>query len=120
MIASGNPESKRKNAGKAISIRSARAILKTCPLGAKAGDTFIACQRKKMTVIDPAPVKRTVMDENGQDRTVWEQKFEQSGSVKVYGEVHEFSGTVRIVWDYKPTMETILDFPRFEWQTKQQ
>lgn len=95
----------KANAGKATSIRTARAILKAMPLGATAGVKFIACQKKHLAVIDQQPQK------NG---NVWEQKFRLEQQVSIMGELHTFSGIVRIVWDYEPTLENIMDAPRFE------
>lgn len=59
-----------------------------------------------MKVIDDKPVRI----DSGQ----WEQKFEQSGKFTAYGITHEFSGACRIVWDYEPTVENIMDAPMFE------
>ncbi len=95
----------KANAGKATSIRTARAILKAMPLGATAGVKFIACQKKHLEVIDQQPQK------NGNS---WEQKFRMEQQMSIMGELHIFSGTVRIVWDYEPTLENIMDAPRFE------
>ena len=47
---------KRQNAGKAVAIRTARAVLKHLPVGAAAGTTFQATRYRKLTVIDSAPV----------------------------------------------------------------
>lgn len=96
---------KRQNAGKAVAIRTARAILKHLPVGAGAGTVFQATRYRKLTVIDGAPVR------NGE---VWEQKFHQSGKIVIYGSVHEFDNECRIVWDYRPTLENILEEPMFE------
>lgn len=95
----------KANAGKATSVRTARAILKAMPLGAGAGTEFTACQKKHLAVIDPQPQK------NGNS---WEQKFRMEQQMSIMGELHIFSGTVRIVWDYEPTLENIMDAPRFE------
>ena len=100
---------KRKNAGKAVAVRTARAILKKLPVGAQAGVVFQATRYRKVTVIDPAPVETT---EN--DATIWEQKFHQSGKIVIYGSTHEFDGECRIVWHEKPTLENIMDSPMFE------
>ena len=100
---------KRRNAGKAVAVRTARAILKKLPVGAQAGVVFQATRYRKVTVIDPAPVETT---ENG--ATVWEQKFHQSGKIVIYGSAHEFAGVCRIVWHEKPTLENIMDAPMFE------
>ena len=98
-------EAKRKNAGKAVAIRTARAILKHLPMGAAAGTKFQATRYRKLTVIDAAPVQ------NGE---VWEQKFHQSGKIVIYGSTHEFDNECRIVWNYKPTLENIMEEPMFE------
>ena len=98
-------EAKRKNAGKAVAIRTARAILKHLPMGAAAGTKFQATRYRKLTVIDAAPVQ------NGE---VWEQKFHQSGKIVIYGSTHEFDNECRIVWNYKPTLESIMEEPMFE------
>lgn len=95
----------KANAGKATSVRTARAILKAMPLGATAGVKFTACQKKHLEVIDQQPQK------NG---NIWEQKFRLEQQVAIMGELHTFSGIVRIVWDYEPTLENIMDAPRFE------
>ena len=98
-------EAKRRNAGKAVAIRTARAILKHLPMGAAAGTKFQATRYRKLTVIDAAPVQ------NGE---VWEQKFHQSGKIVIYGSTHEFDNECRIVWKYKPTLENIMEEPMFE------
>ena len=98
-------EAKRRNAGKAVAIRTARAILKHLPMGAAAGTKFHATRYRKLTVIDAAPVQ------NGE---VWEQKFHQSGKIVIYGSTHEFDNECRIVWNYKPTLENIMEEPMFE------
>ena len=98
-------EAKRKNAGKAVAIRTARAILKHLPMGAAAGTKFQATRYRKLTVIDAAPV---------QNGGVWEQKFHQSGKIVIYGSTHEFDNECRIVWNYKPTLESIMEEPMFE------
>ena len=95
----------KANAGKATSVRTARAILKAMPLGATAGVKFIACQKKHLEVIDQQPQKKG---------NIWEQKFRMEQQMSIMGELHIFSGTVRIVWDYEPTLENIMDAPRFE------
>ena len=96
---------KRQNAGKAVAIRTARAILKHLPVGAAAGTVFQATRYRRLTVIDAAPVP------NGE---VWEQKFHQSGKIVIYGSTHEFDNDCRIVWHYRPTLENIMDAPMFE------
>lgn len=105
---------KKRNAGKAVSIRTARAILKHLPLGSKSGDIVKVSQYRKLTVVDKKPVKRMITEQNGTERTEWEQKFTQCVSIKIYGQEHCFSGSCRIVWDYEPTVENIMDAPRFE------
>ena len=102
-----------KHACKAVSIRTARAILKHLPLGYKKGDVIQVTRYRKITVIDENPVERKIT-ENGTERTVWEQKFTQSGSIRIYGQEHCFSGRCRIVWNYLPTYENILDSPMLE------
>ena len=94
---------KSKNARKAMAIRSARALLKHMPAGAVPGTVFKCSSCRSFRVIDAAP------QQNG---GAWEQRFEQMGSVSVYGVRHEFSGIVKIVWDYAPTMENIMESPR--------
>lgn len=96
---------KRQNAGKAVAIRTARAILKHLPVGAAAGTVFQATRYRRLTVIDAAPVP---------DGEVWEQKFHQSGKIVIYGASHEFDNDCRIVWHYCPTLENIMDAPMFE------
>lgn len=96
---------KRQNAGKAVAIRTARAILKHLPVGAAAGTVFQATRYRRLTVIDAAPVQ------NGE---VWEQKFHQSGKIVIYGSTHEFDNDCRIVWHYRPTLENIMDAPMFD------
>ena len=100
-------EAKRQNAGKAVAIRTARAILKHLPVGAAAGTVFQATRYRRLTVIDAAPVP------NGE---VWEQKFHQSGKIVIYGFTHDFDNDCRIVWHYRPTLENIMDSPMFEEQ----
>ena len=96
---------KRQNAGKAVAIRTARAILKHLPVGAAAGTTFQATRYRKLTIIDAAPVPKG---------DVWEQKFHQSGRIVIYGSTHEFDNDCRIVWNYQPTLENIMNAPMFE------
>lgn len=98
---------RRKNATKAGRIRNARVILKNIPLGATTGTEFTMSRTRKFTVVDPVPICCS-------DKKHWEQKFTMGGYVVVYGIRKEFSGTVRIVWDYKPTIENILDKPILE------
>ena len=98
-------DAKRQNAGKAVAIRTARAVLKHLPVGAAAGTVFQATRYRKLTVIDAAPVSCG---------DIWEQKFHQSGRIVIYGSTHEFDNDCRIVWHYKPTLENIMDAPMFE------
>ena len=100
---------KSQNARKAMAIRTARAILKHLPVGAVAGTEFMSSNYRNIRVIDPSPVKTT--DASG--AVIWEQKFEQWGKFTIYGVRREFSGKCRIVWDYAPTLENIMDAPRF-------
>jgi len=96
-------EARRVNAAKAKEIRSARALLKHMPAGAVAGTVFKCSSCRSYRVIDATPQQRG---------NVWEQQFEQSGAVVVYGIRKEFSGIVKIVWEYQPTIENIMDAPR--------
>ena len=98
-------DAKRQNAGKAVAIRTARAVLKHLPVGAAAGTTFQATRYRKLTVIDAAPHP---------EGDVWEQRFHQSGKIVIYGTAHEFDNDCRIVWHYKPTLENIMDAPMLE------
>lgn len=103
-----------RNAGRATALRTAKSVLKYLPVEAKAGDTFKVGSKRKFTVIDVVPMEKTETDENGTKRTVWEQKFEQSGRAVCYGIERIYSGLCRIVWEERPTMETILKAPMFE------
>lgn len=96
---------KRRNAGKAVAVRTGRAILKRLPVGAKAGDVFQATRYRKITVVDPAPIPKG---------NIWEQKFHQQGKIVIYGSTHQFDSDCRIVWRYRPTLENIMDEPIFE------
>ena len=96
---------KRKNAGKAVAIRTARAVLKHLPVGAGAGTVFQATRYRKLMVIDAAPVRKG---------EIWEQRFHQTGKIVIYGSTHEFDNDCRIVWNYKPTLENIMDAPMFD------
>lgn len=96
---------KRKNAGKAVATRTARAILKHLPVGAAAGTTFQATRYRRLTIIDTSPVK---------SGDVWEQKFHQTGSITMYGSTVEFDNDCRIIWTYQPNLENIMDAPMFE------
>ena len=105
-------EAKSQNAKKAQAIRTARAILKHLPVGAVAGTEFKASHYRNLRVIDAAPVKTT--DASG--AVIWEQKFDQWGEFSIYGTKQTFSSKCRIVWEYAPTLENIMDRPRFEEQ----
>lgn len=96
----------QQNAKKAASVRSARALLRHLPVSAQKDYVVKIGSGRSMKVIDEKPVKL----DSGQ----WEQKFEQSGKFSAYGITREFSGIVRIVWDYEPTVENIMDAPRLE------
>ena len=96
---------KRRNAGRAVAIRTARAILKRLPVGATTGTLFQATRYRRLTVIDPAPVP------NGSQ---WEQKFHQTGKIVIYGFSHAFDNDCRIVWNYRPTLDNIMEAPLFE------
>lgn len=95
----------RLNAAKATSTRTARAILKALPPGAAPGTTFVACQTRRITVIDPAPRK---------DGNRWIQSFHQSQTVTAAGEKITRSGIIRIVWTEEPTLDKILSAPTLE------
>lgn len=96
-------DARRVNANRAKEIRSARALLKHMPAGAVAGTVFKCSSCRSFRAIDAEP---------RQNGGVWEQRFEQMGAVSVYGVRREFSGIVKIVWDYAPTLENIMDAPR--------
>ena len=96
---------KRRNVGRAVAIRTARAILKHLPVGATTGTVFQATRYRRLTVIDPAPVP------NGPQ---WEQKFHQTGKIVIYGFSHVFDSDCRIVWNYRPTLDNIMEAPMFE------
>ena len=76
------------------------------PLGVKVGDEFFIANGRGFRVIDPNPLKT----DSGQ----WSQRFEQFGKFTTYRMSWNFSGIVRIVWDYEPTVENIMDAPRLE------
>ena len=95
--------SSSRNAIHAKEVRSARALLKHMPPGAVPGTVFKVSACRSCKVIDASPQKVGC---------VWEQRFEQSGTLVVYGIRREFSGIVKIVWDYAPTLENIMDAPR--------
>ena len=97
----------QNNARKASSVRSARAVLKHLPVTCKAGDSVKAGTHRTMTVIDEKPFLDAASGK-------WVQRFEQSGKFSAYGITKEFAGIVRIVWDYEPTVENIMDAPRLE------
>jgi len=94
---------RKENAARAQGIRNARALLKHMPAGAVSGTVFKCSSCRSYRVIDATPQQRG---------SVWEQRFEQSGAVVVYGIRKEFSGIVKIVWEYQPTIENIMDAPR--------
>jgi len=94
---------RKENAKKAQGIRNARALLKHMPAGAVPGTVFKCSSCRSYKVIDASPQKIG---------SVWEQRFEQFGAVTVYGIRREFSGIVKIVWNYAPTLENIMDAPR--------
>ena len=97
----------QNNARKASSVRSARAILKHLPVTCKAGDTIKVGAHRAMKVIDEKPYFDVASGK-------WVQRFEQSGKFSAYGITKVFSGIVRIVWEYEPTAENILDSPMLE------
>ncbi|MBQ6596359.1 MAG: hypothetical protein IJH79_02295 [Lentisphaeria bacterium] len=105
---------RRKNAGKACSVRTARLILRKMPLGADVGNEIQLSRNRKLVILDRAPVRADIIGPDGIKKEVWEQKFRQSGRVRLYGIEHEFTGVCRIVWDYEPTLENMMDEPRFE------
>lgn len=95
---------RKKNAATAGKVKSARSILKNLPLCATSGTVFTTGKTRTFTVVDPVPIPSP-------DGEHWEQKFVQGGYALVYGVKHEFTGNIKIIWDYKPTMENILDKP---------
>lgn len=95
-----------KNAKKAIAMKSARALLKKLPLGARTGDIIKTGTARNFKIIDEKPIQL----ESGQ----WEQKFEQFGKLKIYGTTREFKGLVRLRWDYEPLLENVFDSPILE------
>lgn len=100
-------EAIQNNARKAASVRSARAVLKHLPVTCKAGDTIKVGTHRVMKVIDEKPYFDVASGK-------WVQRFEQSGRFSAYGITKEFAGIVRIVWEYEPTAENILDSPMLE------
>lgn len=96
---------KSRNAGKAASVRTARAILKNCPLGATAGTTFQTKGLKAFEVVDPGPIKS-----GGR----WEQRFVEIVRVKLGGKWQEFRTAVKVVWDYPPDASNLMKMPRVE------
>ena len=96
-------KSSASNVKRAQSIRAARAILKHMPAGAVAGTEFHSSNYRAFRVIDATPQR------NG---NVWEQRFEQSGTFTIYGVTKTFSGIVKVIWNYEPTIENIMDSPR--------
>lgn len=102
---------RQKNAGLANKIRTARSILKHMPLGATAGTVFSGSQTTRtFEVIDPKPVQMA-------DGT-WEQKFRAGGYITLYGVRKDFSGIVRVTWDYTPTIDNIMDQPLLQEDTE--
>jgi len=97
---------KSKAAEQTNSIRTARSILKKLQAGMKQGDIIRLASRRRLTIIDPVPVQ-------GADGK-WEQKFSQSGKVKVYDTVHEFKGMCRIYWAERPAMNDLSAGAFFE------
>lgn len=98
-------EAKKRNAQKAVRVRVARAILRNCPIGAKAGETFKA-SNDVYAVIDDKPWFD--VDQR------WKQQFKRQIRVKVGAEVKLFEETVTIAWDYEPTVENLLVLPIVE------
>ena len=98
-------EAKKRNAQKAVRVRVARAILRNCPIGAKAGETFKA-SNDVYAVIDDKPWFDT--DQR------WKQRFKRQIRVKIGSEVKQFEETVTIAWDYEPTVENLLVLPIVE------
>lgn len=98
-------EAKSKAAARSTAIRTAKAILRRFQAGMKAGDV-INTGARRLTIIDPVPVQ-------GADGK-WEQKFSQSGRVKVYDTVHEFKGICRIYWAERPAMNDLSAGAFFE------
>lgn len=98
-------EAKKRNAQKAVRVRVARAILRNCPIGAKAGEAFKA-SNDVYTVIDDKPWFD--VDQR------WKQLFKRQIRVKVGTEVKQFEETVTIAWDYEPTVENLLVLPIIE------
>lgn len=105
---SDSPEAKAAksaNAGKAIRVRVARAILKNCPLGAEKGTIFKTGGLKSFEVIDPGPVLVN-------DR--WEQRFMEIVRVKLGGNLQEFRNKVKVVWNYHPDASNLMEMPELE------
>ena len=98
-------EAKKRNAKKAVRVRVARAILRNCPIGAKAGEEFKA-STDVYIVLDEKPWFDT--DQR------WKQRFKRQIRVKVGSEVKKFEETVTIAWDYEPTVENLLVLPIVE------
>ena len=98
-------EAKAKAAARSNAIRTAKGILRKFQAGMKAGDV-IRTGARRITIIDPVPV----MGADGK----WEQKFSQSGRVKIYDTVHEFKGMCRIYWTERPAMNDLTANAFFE------
>jgi hypothetical protein len=105
-------EAKKKNASIAHKVKTARSILKRIPLDAVSGMVITGCRSTiKYEIIDPKPVLSS-------DGISWEQKLRAGGYVILYGIRREFSGVVRITWDYEPTLENIMDRPIYQEDTE--
>ncbi len=101
-------ESSARNAGKAAGVRTARAIIKRCPIGAKPGYSFpIPGGPRSFEVIDPAPVKTTHADGS----SFWKQRFTMITRIKTGKVKREVRSSIVITWDYEPTVENILRMP---------
>ena len=103
-----NPRSlaaKKRNAQKAVRVRVARAILRNCPIGAKAGEEFKA-SNDVYIVLDEKPWFD--VDQR------WKQRFKRQIRVKVGADVKQFEETITIAWDYEPTVENLLVLPIVE------
>lgn len=97
-------EARQKNVSLANRVKQARGILKRVPLGATAGTVFCGCRKTQtFEVIDPKPIQVA----GGK----WEQKFRAGGHVTLYGVRKDFSGIVKITWEYEPNIENIMEQP---------
>lgn len=100
------------NATKASTIRSARAILTHCPVGATEGTVFqLKGKIKSYTVIDPAP--REIAGGR------WEQRFSETIFQKIGGVKQSITSRIAVVWDYKPTIANIMASPLLEPRTEE-